>query len=826
MKNTRKGKSRRAKTSSQAGKQKILGLLVVLGNIFLYVVLFYLLHRSWGSMIFIFSILPVITAAWYFGVRGAIAGSLLVFLLDIYLIYSVEALALKISLPEYITSGGLVLMARGVVIGLSRKISRIALEELRERKQVETALKEAVEAERSHRQMAEALREIAALLNSALKVEDVLDQIMTNVQKIASYDSIHIMLIEQGRVHVARHQGYVERGLQEFIENFDQRVEDVPGLRWMVEHQRPLVIRDTKESNYWLDFTQTSWIRSFAGLPISYRGNITGFLNLNSAIAGFYRLEYIEKLQPFADQAALAIENARVFENMQQSARRLAALNQASAVLNSPVNFHSTLQAALDCFKDALGLDRVYIALFTSQWRLIIRAGYSSTAEPILEGDEILLYENRPVDYVVENKTRLLAQSGVSDPLVAAMLPKLQEEGIYAQLLLPLVVGNEIIGVVSCQICTAGRSFRTEEVDLGGAIANLAAVRIEQARIFDEERKQVSSLTLLHAASLDISLSHNQPEWLKTIAERATWLGNAQGGSLYLCNPQKRELVCKSSYNFPYNLEGTLIRYGEGAAGRVAATGQPLIVDDYSSWLFAYEALPEDTAHIALLTAPVIFQGDVTGVIQILRTNPQESFTNEDTELLGLFASQVAIALENTRLYDEIQQIAIRDPLTGLYNRRGLYEVAEREIERAKRYNRPFSLFMVDIDHFKSVNDTYGHPVGDEVLVKLARRLDQNVRTIDVVGRYGGEEFIVLAIENNLEATRKLAERLGHIIAARPVTTSAGSIPVSVSIGVVELGEKAPGLQAMIQAADQALYLAKHFGRNQVQCFKGALEGD
>jgi eukaryotic-like serine/threonine-protein kinase len=209
----------------------------------------------------------------------------------------------------------------------------------------------------------------------------------------------------------------------------------------------------------------------------------------------------------------------------------------------------------------------------------------------------------------------------------------------------------------------------------------------------------------------------------------------------------------------------------------------------------------------------------------VFRKDLHNPFSTQDSELLNLFSNQVAISLENARLYEEIQQMAIRDSLTGLYNRRGLFEVAEREIARAQRYARPLSICLLDIDHFKTVNDTYGHPVGDEVLAKLGNKIRQNLRNIDLVGRYGGEEFIILAVENDNEAAGKLAERVCRMVAAKPLATSAGGVSITVSIGVAELSEHIRDLPALLQAADQALYLAKRSGRNQVQFFEGTLAG-
>lgn len=686
--------------------------------------------------------------------------------------------------------------------------------------------RKAIESERRQRQLAEALRDINAALTSTLELDDVLDRIIIHIQKVTSFDAINIMLIDHGRVRAVRHQGYQERGLEGYIEGFDKRVVDVPGMQWMYTHRKPLVFSDTRQTDSWLIFPPTAWIRSFAGIPISRRGEIIGFINLNSGTPGFFQPEFIDQLLPFADQAALAIENARAYQNIQNTARRMAVLNQASSMLNKPVEFQTVIQVTTDCFLDALEIDLVSLALFdSSHKRLMLTASRSLDGDQLTTGVELLLSEHPAEAYVVENNRPLLVQNGFTEPDTMATRAFMQSSGIMAVLVLPLIVGDEMIGLVSCYERKTKRFYTPDEVDLANSIANLAAVRIEQARIYEEERKQVFSLAQLHATSLDISMSNTNPDLLKTIVKRATWLLNSNGGTLYLSVPQKRQLLCKVSHNLEYNEEGTVVEYGEGAAGIVAETRKYLIVDDYANWEYCALDMEAVGDSFGLLTVPVMLQGEVTGVIQVSRTDLSHHYSTQDAELLSLFSSQVAVSLENARLYEEIQQVAIRDSLTGVYNRRGLFEVAEREIARAQRYQRPFSVCLIDIDHFKRVNDTYGHLVGDEVLLKLAQRLNQNLRSIDLLGRFGGEEFIILAVENDLDAARLLAERLCRMIAARPIYTSKGKISITLSIGVAELSDNIRDLPSLIQAADQALYFAKNSGRNQVQHFVGSLTG-
>ncbi len=166
---------------------------------------------------------------------------------------------------------------------------------------------------------------------------------------------------------------------------------------------------------------------------------------------------------------------------------------------------------------------------------------------------------------------------------------------------------------------------------------------------------------------------------------------------------------------------------------------------------------------------------------------------------------------------DKLAELAATDPLTQLRNRRVIYEHLEREFARARRYDHPLSVFMMDIDHFKSVNDNHGHGVGDEVLRVVARVLRNSTRETDIVGRYGGEEFIVLAPETGAEAAMIVGERIRTAIQAES-EAGAGIPTVTISIGVATTqAVEAAHFEDLIHLADQALYSAKRAGRNQVK---------
>jgi diguanylate cyclase (GGDEF)-like protein len=198
-------------------------------------------------------------------------------------------------------------------------------------------------------------------------------------------------------------------------------------------------------------------------------------------------------------------------------------------------------------------------------------------------------------------------------------------------------------------------------------------------------------------------------------------------------------------------------------------------------------------------------------------------YTQVDLNVLDMFAAQAAIAIRNARLYKQVEQVSVTDDLTGLFNRRGFFQLGEREFERSLRFARPLAALMFDIDHFKGVNDTYGHPVGDRVLRALADCFRLNKRGIDVEGRYGGEEFVLLLPETLLPGASHIAERIRQAIAdlsipvcRANVNQSPVDLRITVSVGVAQMAPDVPNLDALIERADQALYRAKDMGRNRI----------
>jgi two-component system cell cycle response regulator len=249
---------------------------------------------------------------------------------------------------------------------------------------------------------------------------------------------------------------------------------------------------------------------------------------------------------------------------------------------------------------------------------------------------------------------------------------------------------------------------------------------------------------------------------------------------------------------------------------RVYASHEPLAISDTrqdSIW----GNLPELNWVRSSACAPILTKGEFMGFLSLDSATPG-FFNNTQLERLGTFAAYAAVAIEKARLFEKTQNLAITDELTGLLNRRQLLTLAEVEYERVRRYHRPLSAVMIDIDHFKQINDTYGHPVGDATLIALAKCCRANLRATDILGRYGGEEFLILLPETQHDKALEAAERIRKQVEVMELAAAKRPVKVTISAGVATLDLEAPvSLEELIKNADDALYGAKAAGRNRVQ---------
>ncbi len=326
-------------------------------------------------------------------------------------------------------------------------------------------------------------------------------------------------------------------------------------------------------------------------------------------------------------------------------------------------------------------------------------------------------------------------------------------------------------------------------------------------------RKQLAVSQAMGLAGLADAATAEPTALLYRFLHLAQTLVHSERGLVWLVDDVQDEIVPAIGLPDMGEFAGIRTRLGEGLIGTAAERTRPLIVSDAARTLRRSENEP---AADSWLLYPIISQQKLLGVAHWTRS-ASIPFSPDDAAMLEALVPHVGLAVENLRARNQMRELAATDGLTGLYNHRRVRELLREEMRRAERYNRPLSVLMVDVDGFKSFNDAYGHPSGDELLRTVAHLLRSGVRTVDRIGRYGGEEFIIVMPETHKDDAFLLAERLRSAMEQRAFMLVAGEeIHRTVSVGVASYPEDGLNPQEVISRADEALYRAKNSGRNRV----------
>jgi diguanylate cyclase (GGDEF)-like protein len=390
----------------------------------------------------------------------------------------------------------------------------------------------------------------------------------------------------------------------------------------------------------------------------------------------------------------------------------------------------------------------------------------------------------------------------------------LADQGNTTPLILVTAEGSESI---ASQATLAGVSYYLPkpvdvEVMLSavGQALTVERLRRERAEALAALEKRVHQLETLQAISRALTGSLELDKVLLILVEAALHLTGGDYGALFLLDDRGGQLL-QRAVRSPAEAKARLVREpsADPLAVQVLRTGQPLVYRPASPSAAGQPVGPA-------LAVPLRLNDRLQGALVVEARAHLRPFADTDLGPLATLADTAAVAITNARLFTEVQVQSITDGLTGLFNRRHLFVLAEREFQRARRFGRSLSALMLDIDHFKTVNDVYGHAAGDQVIAEVAKRLRAGTRNIDIPGRYGGEEFVLLLPETELPGAILLAERLRQRVAATPVATVGGPLAITVSLGVATSNAEVADVNALINQADAHLYTAKKAGRNRV----------
>jgi diguanylate cyclase (GGDEF)-like protein len=306
---------------------------------------------------------------------------------------------------------------------------------------------------------------------------------------------------------------------------------------------------------------------------------------------------------------------------------------------------------------------------------------------------------------------------------------------------------------------------------------------------------------------------------LQAILTSAMGFAETPAGSVALYYDTKRELALHAHSGLTADFVKTerwTVTPG-GLTDQVLKAGEIFFIEDTDRTSFFNNPIALNEGIRSLVCVPLVFQSRIMGILYLDDFRPRQ-FDREKLNLLAILASFAAMAIHNATLHKRTKLMAITDSLTGLHNHRYFKQYFKQEMGRAKRYHKPFSIIMMDVDDFKGFNDSYGHAAGDNLLRVLGAVILDTVRGVDVAFRYGGEEFIVLLPETRLEKAILAAERLRVAVQTETANRLAGpaSSGVTVSIGVASYPENADKMDELFNIVDSLLYMAKRCGKNKV----------
>jgi two-component system cell cycle response regulator len=482
--------------------------------------------------------------------------------------------------------------------------------------------------------------------------------------------------------------------------------------------------------------------------------------------------------------------------------QKIAILYDASQAILSTFDLDEVLNRILTIIRDFFQLQNGAVLLLDRNGQaLSVRAHLGRS--------------NLDIGYSVPKGTGLTwAAATMKQPVYA---PDVSQDSRYLQkvaetkseVAIPLLVRDEVVGVLDFQSEQLD-FFNSEMIDLLTLFSTQASLALENARLYSMERRRAEQLEAINAVAKKTTRVLDLDELLTVVCRLLLDWFRIDHVAVLLAQGDTLHVRAYEGRLTPNLAMGSILSPGAGLAARALASGRSVIENDVNSVDGYIAGFAETQSEMCV---PLIIFGEKLGVLA-LDSAKRSAFVTEDIQPLESVADICAAAIQNAHNFDRMKQLAYVDGLTGIHNRRYFEMRIVEELERAGRFQGRMSLIMVDIDHFKKMNDEFGHLLGDEMLRTFSSILKQQLRKMDMVCRYGGDEFAIVVPETTGESAVRVAEKLRrqvetHFFPGVPR-------PVTISCGVADYPAHGVTRDEVVAAADAALYLAKQAGRNRV----------
>ncbi len=522
-----------------------------------------------------------------------------------------------------------------------------------------------------------------------------------------------------------------------------------------------------------------------------------------------------------------------VIDELHQTHSELEATYELSEVISSTLKLDQMLTLIAEGIKKSLGFNIVLLSLLNSSKKFLIReakAGISDEDFEILKKQEIdfkyvtkLFQEKYKVGncYYISHNAKL--DINITDyTWISPFLKDSEEDSANKwhpedMLLIPLKIKRtgDIIGMISVDDPIDGKVPSLRKFRMLELFSNSACTAIENMRLFSDKIKQIRQLKSLHDISSTLTLELDKQELIKKVVGIIKNTYKFLNTAILLIDPEKNilKVVAKEGYA-NQKIEDIEIKIGDGITGWVADSGLPLVVNDVTADPRYIEGFSGAKSELAV---PLKYKTEVIGVLDV-EAEHFNAFDKTDLDTLKTLANYIAAYIKNAELHQETENLAKTDSLTGLFNRRVFKDMLLKELQRAKRYNHPFSLIMIDIDNFKKYNDTFGHPEGDSVIKSLAQVFRASTRDVDTIARYGGEEFIIILPETAKQDAANIAERIRRNFKRINFYPRTASKPLNmtISLGVATFPKDGTIAELLVNNVDNALYQSKRTGKDKI----------
>jgi diguanylate cyclase (GGDEF)-like protein len=576
-----------------------------------------------------------------------------------------------------------------------------------------------------------------------------------------------------------------------------------------VRDGKPIYVPDVRHDPHYLEGAKETCTEFVIPLA-STQGQIIAVINMEDQKPDAFSEKTRRVITDFANRAALVFENAVLLDTARQQSRRTELLNEIAQSCLEESSVALSLQEIVRQVVELTAVDSCLVELWDET-----RSANAPAADWWDGKDTIELDPEGSYEQVV---TRLVMQR--QEPVVYSDLREEAPPGAFFSrygsrsiLGMPLSANGMWLGAILVG-CSSATPFRQVTIDLLRQAAVQIALGVAKTRLVEETRRRFEESEKLRQATAALATQLDFERVIALIAEHLPRL--LYFDTLAVFHVRQNVIRPMLAVNLPIaqRLDSALFPRDDPFFKDLARQNSPLVLDAAAAET-RYRALGGRDPIRCWAALPLFSGEEVAGSIEVGRLQ-REPFTPNEMLLLQVFSNQVSAALQNATLHGIEQQLATTDHLTGLYNRRGFIDLAHHEMERCWRFHRPVCMLMIDIDHFKQVNDVHSHIAGDAVLVQLAGLMRSTLREVDIICRYGGEEFCVMLPESDPHGALHVAERLRQAVQANTFLYRETEIRITISLGMSAFAGLNQSLEELIERADKALMTSKQAGRNRV----------